>query len=189
MPNINVQLKNAGGDILYPQTDWNLVQNKPSFVSGNYVSNYCGQEEYRNIIQFQLSAGYSDAPLVFMCNHRTCHFIGALSFDNFETTTPGVRKFLYWSLSDVYDLLPDLFFYWDDTGTGKIALKCSRYDQVQVIYICNIWYHYINISPIWEPTPSSVEPDSYTHARHALTEYKDKWSASNSLITDALFTN
>ena len=30
MPNINVQLKNAGGDILYPQTDWNLVQNKPS---------------------------------------------------------------------------------------------------------------------------------------------------------------
>lgn len=32
MPNINVQLKNAGGDILYPQTDWNLVQNKPSIV-------------------------------------------------------------------------------------------------------------------------------------------------------------
>lgn len=30
MANINVQLKNAGGDILYPQTDWNLVQNKPS---------------------------------------------------------------------------------------------------------------------------------------------------------------
>ena len=132
---------------------------------------------------------YSDAPLVFMCNHRACHFIGAISFDNFTTLTPGVRKFLYWSLSDVYDLVPDLLFYWDDTGIGKIALKCSMYDQVQVIYICNVHYGFKNIAPIFEQIPTSVETETCTHARHALTDYKEKWSATNSLITDALFTN
>lgn len=136
-----------------------------------------------------MSAGYTDSPLVFMCNHRGCHFVGALSFDNFDTTIPGVRKFLYWSLSDVYDLLPDLLFYWDDSGIGKIALGCSMYDQVQVIYICNIFYHFTNITPIWEPVPSSVEIENCSHARDALTDYKEKWSAPNSLITDALFTN
>lgn len=153
------------------------------------MSHYCGEAGYQNIIQFKLSGGYADAPLVFMCNHRTCHFIGALSFDNLNTTTPSVRKFLYWSLSDVYDLVPDLLFYWDDTGIGKIALKCSMYDQVQVIYICNITYGFTNIAHIWETVPSSVATDSCSHARHALTDYKEKWSASNSLITDALFTN
>ena len=136
-----------------------------------------------------MASSYANSPLVFMCSHRGCHFIGALSFETQETLTPGVRKFLYWSLSDVYDLVPDLLFYWDSTGVGKIALGCSQYDQVQVIYICNITYGFTNIAHIWEPTPSSVEPETCTHARHALADYKDKWSASNSLITDALFTN
>lgn len=136
-----------------------------------------------------MANGYADSPFVFMCSHRTCHFIGAISFDNFDTLTPGVRKFLYWSLSDVYDLLPDLLFYWDENGIGKIALGCGMYDQVQVIYICNTIYGYKNIAPIWEPTPTSVETETCPHARHALTDYKEKWSATNSLITDALFTN
>ena len=30
MANINVKLKNAAGDILYPQTEWSNIQNKPS---------------------------------------------------------------------------------------------------------------------------------------------------------------
>ena len=124
-----------------------------------------------------------------MCSQRDCHFIGALSFEELNTLAPSVRKFLYWNLSDVDDSAPDLRFYWDDTGIGKIALGCKYYDQVQVIYICNILYGFRNITPIWEEVPSSVEIESCTHARHALADYKDKWSASNSLITDALFTN
>jgi len=36
MANINVKLKNAAGDILYPQTEWSNIQNKPSvFVAQN----------------------------------------------------------------------------------------------------------------------------------------------------------
>lgn len=36
MANINVKLKNAAGDVLYPQTEWNNIQNKPSvFVAQN----------------------------------------------------------------------------------------------------------------------------------------------------------
>ena len=36
MADIRVKLKNANGDILHPQTEWNLILNKPSvFVAQN----------------------------------------------------------------------------------------------------------------------------------------------------------
>ena len=136
-----------------------------------------------------MAINYADSPLVFMCSQRDCHFICALAFDELNTLTPSVRKFLYWNLSDVDDSAPDLRFYWDETGIGKIALGCKYYDQVQVIYICHVFYGFSYVTTTWEDVPSSVEIATCSHATHALTDYKEKWSASNSLITDALFTN
>ena len=81
-----------------------MIKNRPfvlyiinywSFVSGDFLSHYCNDPEYRNIIQFKMASSYANSPLVFMCSHRGCHFIGALSFETQETLTPGVRKFLY----------------------------------------------------------------------------------------------
>ena len=61
MPNINVQLKNAGGDILYPQTDWNLVQNKPSINWNSYG-------EKQQILRY---GDYSDDKWHLLCYSRT----------------------------------------------------------------------------------------------------------------------
>lgn len=43
---INVRLKDAGGQILHPETDWSVVQNRPSFYLINYDN--IGYYEYSN---------------------------------------------------------------------------------------------------------------------------------------------
>lgn len=78
MANINVQLKNAGGDILYPQTDWNLVQNKPSikvreladFMTAEWSDNKTiratfNEEEVSSFLGYGRNQGWTNSTLGF----------------------------------------------------------------------------------------------------------------------------
>lgn len=117
---INVQLKNAGGDILYPQTDWNLVQNKPSLVlrENNNI-------DYGTVHQF--SEGELPSPgddnfissLFQMSIEKVYTTTGNLKIARTATTSPGF-PYAWGSILAVRSMDTCGYLQWGSSGIKSL---------------------------------------------------------------------
>ena len=128
MPNINVQLKNAGGDILYPQTDWNLVQNKPSVPGEGIISDNLDLPlvfKRFNMNRVDMNTGIQIENLLKEMGNLTENDLAGfvtscLMIARVDNSLPGLGDYspvLAWSASNTYAFIspgmssPDIYFY------------------------------------------------------------------------------
>ena len=180
MPNINVQLKNAGGDILYPQTDWNLVQNKPSHKTD--VTRFATgaiQAQWIKMCRFIVNASNAKYPFSFIVNTPTSRDFITFQWTNTSLENTDISYATYRNLIQgtkrgyVYDRVSNKIY--------DLYTYVYSYDELTIsdLYL-PVWRGSISYDWTWEyATPSS--PINLTH----FLDYK---TASEENI-NAIFTN
>lgn len=204
MPNINVQLKNAGGDILYPQTDWNLVQNKPSIFYDSRVLSNCytpatlQDNKYVCFCKIKIKQAWGRVAVTCALNCAR-YFSGFLSITWWSQTFPAVapfydikftgaiQEFVYQSFGE-----PIIFTYSETTTTVYGWAQTYDGNLPQILYLLqNLSGAQIESLDTNNPIYTSSLPGDYgvklqMRKDVSTSNFTDQYT-SDDLINDSLF--